>query len=88
MLLLKSEKNITDNALQAITNLQFEFEDARMVGGKQPLSQIIQELYKVDIGKTLPAAFQISGMNKVYEMPVRLYKYRAYPGTNFGAWRD
>lgn len=63
-LVAKSEKSVTDNVLQAINSMKFEFEDPRIEGQGTKPSQVLLGLHRTQIGTGLPnmLRFDLAGV--------------------------
>lgn len=64
-LVAKSEKNVTDNVLQALNGMKFEFEDPRIEGQGTKPSQVLLGLNRTQISTGLPSGlkFDLAGVH-------------------------
>lgn len=75
LLLSRSEKTVTDATLNNLTNLKFDFEDARIEKMGSKLSQMLMGLHRLEIGQNLPKSLMLPPNNMTISLRVSSFSH-------------
>lgn len=83
-LVARSEKVVSDNILQTLNNMKFEFEDSRIEGQGTKPSQLLLGLHRTQIGNSLPNMLRFDLPGVQYSLQVGSESHSRPTSTCYG----
>lgn len=66
----RSDRQITDDTLNTLSNMRYEFEDGRIYNNNNIVSAIVSTLHTTLIDSHLPTHVRVDSINRQYTVPV------------------